>query len=102
MSRKRRQTWETKAIQMLTECFGGTSTVESTGQFRMEDGSITVEVGQRVIVAGCSGRREYLRHRKTIETFAIELKDGLDQEAVCVLAFPWGESYLLLEEEPGA
>ena len=61
----------------------------------MADGFVSVELGQRVVVSGCSSIREYRRHQVEIETFAVELKEALDQESVCVLAFPWSESYIL-------
>lgn len=82
-------------MSLLTELFGGATVVVATGEVRMADGLISVELGQRVVVAGCAGVEDYRRHRWQIEEFAGELQQGLDQESVCVLAFPWGESFLI-------
>lgn len=95
LDRKLRRAWEERTVSFLTRCFGGATVVKATGEVRMADGTVSVELGQRVVVAGCTDVHVFRRYRQEIEDFAWELQQALDQESVCVLAFPWGESFML-------
>ena len=89
-----RELWEVKAVSLLTDCFGGATPIDSPGYYRMAGGLVSLEVGQRAVIS-VSTRARFKEHRAAIESFAGELMDALDQEAVCVMAFPGGESFLL-------
>ena len=69
--------------------------MDSQGEYRMADGTVSLELGQRAVVA-VGTQQEFRRRLPEIEKFATELMADLDQEAVCILAFPGGESFILL------
>lgn len=90
-----RRDWEERVVHFLSDCFGGATPMDSQGEYRMADGTVSIEIGQRAVVAACS-RSDFRRVKGKIEFFAEEMMRNLDQEAVCVLAFPGGDSFIIL------
>ena len=86
--------WTRRAVRELTECFGGATLLPAPGSSAVVDGQ--PERGQAVVLAACDTRERFLESRARLRAFCLELKRGLDQETVLVLAFA-SDSFLIEE-----
>ena len=85
--------WVKKALNELTECFGGAMPMAAPGT-NMLEGQILYEKDQVVVVSACDSREEFLQKRSRIEAFAKEMRRDLRQHSVFVLACP-SDSFLV-------
>ena len=80
------QEWTKRALDELTQCFGGATPLEAWGE-NVLNGKVVYEKGQMLVLSGCDERADFLKHKARIESFADSMRTALNQESVFVLAF---------------